>query len=117
MILTIAQVWSWIWHSTSFLVLDLSLLSRFVEFWARVLCETLWNTISPSSSPPSVVVFFLISFAAFAEALEAVDRGGEEEAGHDGHHWDGDAREDDDEVVGEGEGTTALPKTFFGEES
>ncbi len=44
-----------------------------------------------------------------------MDCGGEEEAGHDGRHWDGDAREDDDEVVSEGEDTTALPETFFRE--
>lgn len=64
----------------------------------------------PSSS---VVPFLFLVLAAFAETLEAVNRGGEEEAGQDGRHRHGDAREDDDEVVCQGEAAVALPKTVL----
>lgn len=63
----------------------------------------------------SVIPFLLVSFAAPAEALEAMDRGCEEEASHDGCHRDRDAREDDNEVVGEAEGTVALAEALFRE--
>lgn len=68
-------------------------------------CSTL-----PSSS---VVPFLFLILAAFAETLEAVNSGGQEEAGHDGRHRHGDAGEDDDEVVCQGEVAVALPKTFL----
>lgn len=46
-----------------------------------------------------------------------MDRGGQEEARHDGRHRHRDAREDDDEVIGEGEVAAALSKTFLREQS
>ena len=67
------------------------------------------------SLPPSVIPFLLISFAALAEALEAVDCGSKEEAGHYGCNRDRDAGEDDNEVVSEAEDTPALSETFFRE--
>lgn len=41
--------------------------------------------------------------------------GSQEEASHDGGHRDGDAREDDDEEIGESQGDLTLPKTVLGE--
>lgn len=63
----------------------------------------------------SLLALLLLGLIAFAPALEAVDGGGQEEAGHDGHHRHGDAREDDDKEVGEGERHLALTKTVLGE--
>lgn len=63
----------------------------------------------------SVIPFLFVILAAFAETLEAVDRGGQEEARHDGRHRHGDAREDDDEVIREGQVAAALSKTFLRE--
>lgn len=63
----------------------------------------------------SFLALLLFGLIAFAPALEAVDGGGQEEAGHDGHHRHGDAREDDDKEVGEGERHLALAKTVLGE--
>lgn len=66
-------------------------------------------------SHASFFTLLLVSFSALAPALETVDGGCQEEAGHDGGHRDGDAREDDDEEIGESEGDLALPKTVLGE--
>lgn len=41
--------------------------------------------------------------------------GSQEEAGHDGRHGHRDAREDNDEEVGEGQGDLTLPETVLGE--
>lgn len=41
--------------------------------------------------------------------------GSQEEAGHDGCHGHGDAREYDDEEVGEGQGDLTFPETVLGE--
>lgn len=46
----------------------------------------LHNPFFPFSTPPSVIPLLLISFTAFAEALEAVNCGSEEETRHDGRH-------------------------------
>ena len=92
----------------------LSLLSSCVELSIEF-CVKHFCWMYSISNRPSVIALLLISFAAFAEALEAVDCGSEEEAGHDSCHWDRDTGKDDDEEVSEGEGTTALPKTLFRE--
>lgn len=63
----------------------------------------------------SVIPFLFLILAAFAETLEAVDRGGQEEARHDGRHRHGDAGEDDDEVIREGQVAAALSETFLRE--
>lgn len=63
----------------------------------------------------SVIPFLFVILAAFAETLEAVNRGSQEEARHDGRHRHRDAREDDDEVIREGEVAAALSKTFLRE--
>lgn len=65
--------------------------------------------------PSSFFTLLLVSFSALAPALKTVDGGCQEEAGHNGGHRDGDAREDDNEEIGEGEGDLALPKTVLGE--
>lgn len=46
-----------------------------------------------------------------------MNRGRQEEARHDGRHRHGDAREDDDEVIRQGEVTAALSKTVLREET
>ena len=65
--------------------------------------------------PVLLLALLLVPLAALAPALEAVHGGGQEEAGHDGHHRHGDPREDDDEEVGEREGGLALPEAVVGE--
>lgn len=45
----------------------------------------------------SLLTLLLISLSGFACALETVDNGGQEEAGHDGHYGHRDARKYDDE--------------------
>lgn len=67
-------------------------------------------------SSSSVVPLLFVILAASAETLEAVNRGRQEEAGHDGRHRHGDAREDDHEVIREGEVATALSKTLLREQ-
>lgn len=81
------------------------------------LCQELaaLNNIEGRSAPSSFFTLLLVPFSALAPALKTVDGGCQEEAGHDGGHRDGDAREDDDEEIGEGEGDLALPKTVLGE--
>lgn len=69
--------------------------------------------LAPSQS--SLFALLFLCLIAFAPALEAVDGGGQEEAGDDGHHGHGDAREDDDEEVGEREGPLALTEAVLGE--
>lgn len=71
------------------------------------------HVVCSTSSSSSVVALLFLVLAAFAETLEAVDGGGQEEAGHDGRHRHRDAGEDDDEVVSEGEVAAALPETVL----
>lgn len=74
------------------------------------------NQIKGNSSPSfSLFILLLVPFASFAPALETVYGGSQEKAGHYGGHWDGDAREDDDEEIGEGQGDLTLTKTVLGE--
>lgn len=63
----------------------------------------------------SFFALLILTFGTFAPALEAVHGGSQEEAGHDGRHGHGDAREDDDEEVSEGQGDLTLPETVLGE--
>lgn len=63
----------------------------------------------------SFFALLILAFGTFAPALEAVNGGSQKEAGHDGRYGHGDAREDDDEEVGEGQGDLTLPETVLGE--
>lgn len=68
-----------------------------------------------SGNPRSLLALLLVPLGAFAPALEAVNRGGQEEAGHDGHHGHGDPREDDDEQVRQRQGGLALAEAVLGQ--
>lgn len=76
-----------------------------------------WNIPNSEDfhSSPLLFTLFILSFGAFAPALEAMDGGGQEEAGHDGRQRHRDAGENDNEKVSEGQGDLALSETVLGE--
>lgn len=62
-----------------------------------------------------LLTVLLVTLGAFTPTLEAVDGGGQEEAGHDGYHGHRDAREDNDEQVCQSQAGLALPEAVFGQ--